>query len=122
MDQYIAAIEDSSVSIVINNRRVLRKTCKEGEEPLLYTESELGKGMRILQDSYASRNNQDRDPTRITLDNEKPQYIGAIAQYESMSKTTKSAKASPIELPKAYKEYTDVFSKEGAATLVRYDV
>jgi hypothetical protein len=48
MDWYIAAIEDSSVSIVIDDGRVLRKTCKEGEEPLLYTESELGKGMRIL--------------------------------------------------------------------------
>jgi hypothetical protein len=35
-----------------------------------------------------------------------------------MSKTTKSAKASPTELLKAYKEYADVFSKEGATTLV----
>jgi hypothetical protein len=122
MDWYIAAIEDGSVGIVMNDRRVLGKTCKEGEEPLSYTESELGKGMRILWDSYASCNNWDRDPTRTTLDNEKPWYIGAIAQYESMSKTTKSVKASPIELPKAYKEYADVFSKEGATTLARHSV
>jgi hypothetical protein len=39
-----------------------------------------------------------------------------------MSKTTKSAKASPAELLKAYKEYADVFSEEGAATLVRHGV
>ena len=56
----------------MNNRRVLRKTYKEGEEPLSYTESEIGKGMRILWDSYASRNNWDRDPIRTTLDDEKP--------------------------------------------------
>jgi hypothetical protein len=36
--------------------------------------------------------------------------------------TTKSIKASPTDLPKAYQEYTDVFSKEGAATLARYGV
>ena len=122
MDWYIAAIEDGSVGIVMNDGRVLGKTCKEGEEPPSYTESELGKGMRIPWDSYASRNNWDRDPTRTTLDDEKPWYIGAIAQYESMSKTTKSAKASPAELPKAYKEYADVFSEEGAATLARHGV
>jgi hypothetical protein len=29
----------------------------------------------------------------------------------------KSAEASPAELPDAYKEYADVFSEEGAATL-----
>ena len=57
MDWYIATIEDGSVGIVMNDRRVLGKTCKEGEEPLSYTESELGKGMRILWDSYTSRNN-----------------------------------------------------------------
>ena len=57
MDWYIAAIEDGSVGIVMNDGRVLRKTCKEGEEPPSYTESELGKGIRILWDSYASRNN-----------------------------------------------------------------
>jgi hypothetical protein len=39
-----------------------------------------------------------------------------------MLKTTKSAKASPIELLKAYKEYTDVFSKERAITLVQYSI
>jgi hypothetical protein len=39
-----------------------------------------------------------------------------------MSKTTKSAKASPTELPEAYKEYTDVFSKEEAATLAQHSV
>jgi hypothetical protein len=39
-----------------------------------------------------------------------------------MSKTTKSTKASPIELLKAYKEYTDIFSKEGATTLVQYGI
>jgi hypothetical protein len=48
MDWFIAAIEDSSVSIIMNDRRVLRKTCEEGKEPLSYTESELGKGIRIL--------------------------------------------------------------------------
>ena len=122
MDWYIAAIEDGSVGIVMNDGRVLGKTCKEGEEPPSYTESELGKGMRILWDSYASRNNWDRDPTRTIPDDEKPWYVGAIAQYESMSKTTKSAKASPAELPKAYKGYADVFSEEGAATLARHGV
>jgi hypothetical protein len=39
-----------------------------------------------------------------------------------MLKTTKSVKASPIELPKAYKEYTDVFSKEEAMTLVQHSI
>jgi hypothetical protein len=34
----------------------------------------------------------------------------------------KSVKASPIELPNIYKEYTDVFSKEGAATLARHRI
>jgi hypothetical protein len=41
----------------MDDGRVLRKTCEEGEEPLSYTESELGKSMRILWDSYASRTN-----------------------------------------------------------------
>jgi hypothetical protein len=72
MDWFVAAIEDSSVGIIMDDRRVLRKTCEEGEEPLLYTKSELGKGMRILWDSYASRNNCDRDPTYTILDDEKP--------------------------------------------------
>jgi hypothetical protein len=39
-----------------------------------------------------------------------------------MSKTTKSVKSSPTDLPKAYQEYTDMFSKEGAATLARHRV
>jgi hypothetical protein len=39
-----------------------------------------------------------------------------------MSKTTKSAKSSPADLPKAYQEYADVFSEEGAATLARHGV
>jgi hypothetical protein len=34
----------------------------------------------------------------------------------------KSVKASPTELLDAYKEYADVFSKEGAATLARHGV
>jgi hypothetical protein len=72
MDWFIAAIEDGSVSIIMDDRRVLRKTYEEGEEPPSYTESELGKGMRILWDSYASRNNWDRDPIRTILDDEKP--------------------------------------------------
>jgi hypothetical protein len=39
-----------------------------------------------------------------------------------MTRLAKSAETSPTELPDAYKEYTDVFSKEGAATLARYRV
>jgi hypothetical protein len=39
-----------------------------------------------------------------------------------MTKLAKSAETSPAELPDAYKEYVDVFSEEGAATLARHRV
>jgi hypothetical protein len=66
--------------------------------------------------------NWDKDPTTALPVDEKPWYVRAIAQYESMSKTTKSVKSSPADLPKAYQEYADVFSKEGATTLARHRV
>jgi hypothetical protein len=57
MDWVVAAIEDGSVGIVMNDGRVIGRTCIEGEQPLPYAESELGKSMLILWDSHASRNN-----------------------------------------------------------------
>jgi hypothetical protein len=102
IDWFIAAIEDGSVGIVMNDGRVLGKTCQPGESPPSYAESELGKSIRIPWDSYASYTNWDKDPTTAPPADEKPWYVGAIAQYESMSKTTKSAKSSPADLPKAY--------------------
>jgi hypothetical protein len=57
MDWVVAAIEDGSVGIVMNDRRVIGKTCMEGEQPLPYAESELGKSMLIPWDSHASYNN-----------------------------------------------------------------
>jgi hypothetical protein len=47
MDWFIAAVEDGSVSIVMKDGQVIGRTCMEGEQPLAYTESELGKSMRI---------------------------------------------------------------------------
>jgi hypothetical protein len=102
IDWFIAAIKDGSIGIVMNDRRVLGKTCQPGESPPSYAESELGKSMRIPWDSYAFCTNWDKDPTTALPADEKPWYVGAIAQYKSMSKTTKSAKSSPADLPKAY--------------------
>ena len=121
MDWFVAAIEDGSVGIVMGDGQVLGRTCQPGETPPSYVESELGKSMRILWDSYAARTNWDKDPTSTPLPDDKLWYVGAIAQYESM-KTTKSVKASPADLPQAYQEYADVFSEEGAATLARHGV
>jgi hypothetical protein len=39
-----------------------------------------------------------------------------------MTKLARSAETSPAELPDAYKEYADVFSEKGTATLARYGV
>jgi hypothetical protein len=43
MDWVVAAIGDGSVGIVMNDGRVIGRTCMEGEQPLPYAESELGK-------------------------------------------------------------------------------
>jgi hypothetical protein len=72
IDWFIAAIEDGSVGIVINDGRVLGKTYQSGESPPSYAKSELGKSMRIPWDSYASRTNWDKDPTTALPADEKP--------------------------------------------------
>jgi hypothetical protein len=79
MDWFVAAIEDGSVGIVMEDGQVLGKTCQPGESPPSYVESDFGKSMRIPRDSYASRINWDKDPTTTPLENEEPWYVGAIA-------------------------------------------
>jgi hypothetical protein len=50
----VAAIEDGSIGIVMEDGQVLGKTCQLGESLLSYVELDFGKSMRIPRDSYAS--------------------------------------------------------------------